>query len=108
MDTTTIGYNGKVICTPFERMGVQAVENKGFATARHKTVLVGLKVIFGNGKDVYPGDTIFVNGDGQKTWGEKAVEIDGEQVCICPPEQIVAVKHVLSATNDAPKYQDRT
>jgi hypothetical protein len=98
MTSTTIGYNGKVLCTPFERRGVEAIESKGFATAKHKTVFVGLTVIFGNGKDIYPGDTVFVNGEGQKTWGQSAVEVDGKQVCVCPPEQIVAVKRLLVAT----------
>ena len=37
---TTIGYNGKVLCTPFERKGVEASVNSAFATAKHKTVLV--------------------------------------------------------------------
>jgi hypothetical protein len=108
MDTTTIGYNGKVLCVPFSRNGVEAVQNSGFATAKHKTVLVGLFVVFGNGKDVWPGDTVFVNGEGQKSWGQSAVEVDGKQVCVCPPDQIVAVKRHLVATDDAPAFQDRT
>lgn len=98
MDSTTIGYNGKVLCTPFERKGVEALESKGFATAKHKTVYVGLTVVFGNGKDIWPGDVVFVRGDGQKSWGQDAVEVDGKQVCVCPPEQIIAVKHVQQAT----------
>jgi hypothetical protein len=102
MTGTTIGYNGKVLCTPFERKGVEAIQNSGFATAKHKTVFAALTVVFGNGKDVFAGDTIFVNGDGQKTWGASAVEVDGRQVCVCPPDQIIAVKRVLQATNAMP------
>lgn len=101
MESITIGYNGKVLCTPFERKGVQAVENKGFATAAHRTVLVGLTVVFGNGKDIFAGDTIFVNGEGQKSWGQAAVTVDGQQVSVCPPDQIVAVKRAQQATADA-------
>jgi len=100
MESTTVGYNGKILCGPFERKGVEALESNGFATAKHKTVCVRLTVVFGNGKDIWPGDVIFVNGEGQKSWGQATVEIDGKQVCVCPPEQIIAVKHVLQATQE--------
>jgi hypothetical protein len=90
--STIQGYKGRVLVVPFEREGTKAVVKSAFAAVAHRSTLVGLEVVYGNGIDIHPGDTVFVKPDGQKSWGADVVTVDDKWIVVCPPEFVIAVK----------------
>jgi hypothetical protein len=90
-ENVTIGYKGNVITKPFSKRGVEMKKEGAFAIIAQKSVLDGLEVVFGNGTDIFPGDVVWVRGDGEKSWGKDTVKVLGQDVLVCPPVMIVAV-----------------
>lgn len=98
MDTIT-GYNGKLVCTAFPKKQAEVRLNKGVVTVQQKTVLTQLTVVYGNGKDLFPGDVVYVRGDNARSWGTAdEFEMDEQRVVLVSPEYVLLVKRVGSNT----------
>lgn len=91
---STIGFNGNVACKPFAKRGAQVQVTKGVGYIDTKLALEGLTVVFGDGKDIQPGDTVWVAPEGMASWGKKEFEVLGEKVVLCEPRYILLVTKV--------------
>lgn len=78
---------------PFKTDAVEKTSNKsGFVTAKQKTELAELKVVFGTDK-IQAGQTVFVRGDLCVEGVAKQVfEVDGVKVIFIPLKEVKLVK----------------
>jgi hypothetical protein len=93
----TVGYNGVVGLVPFRSTAVKVEIKNGVGKIENKVNLEGLEVIFGDGKSIRPGDTVWVDQSGSAGWGKKVYEMDGKKFVVCRPEHVVLVTHQSDA-----------
>ena len=92
----TVGRNGQIGVEPVPFKGVETAVNNGFGQIQQKTQMAPLKVVFGDGRDIQTGDTVWVHRSTLKTM-TKILVVDGHEVAICMPGDIVFVTHAQDA-----------
>lgn len=104
--TTITGHNSKVACTPFQKRGVEVKLNNGVARIAQKVALSALTVIYGNGKDIHPGDVVYVRGDAVASWGKDEVDVEGQTLVMVAPDSILLVKRTFSGGIQSPRWTE--
>lgn len=86
--------NKSVALEPFPTLAVEKQIKGGFATAKQKEALYGLKVVFGDEEGNYqPGMTCYVRGEHTPhDWVRKIYEVDGKKFIIVPTMFVAIVE----------------
>jgi hypothetical protein len=99
---STRGHKGIVACAPFARRDVKVTVKNGVGMIDQKVTLEGLKVVFGNGEGIEPGDTVWVDPSGARSWGTNVYDVLGERVVLCQPQSVLLVTKAVRPLPPAP------
>lgn len=90
--SNTYAYRGYIATEPFVARGTGVKVEKGFASLEHRVKLTPLVVVFGSAVEgIEPGDTVWVNPDGEKSFGKQPVEVGEKKIIVFPVQHILLV-----------------
>lgn len=86
--------NKTVACSPMEKTSIQIDNKHSFATAKQRTGLITLNVLFPNeNKTFVPEDMVVVKGDSiAQPWAKEVYDYDGVKFILVPEMAIIMVK----------------
>lgn len=90
---TTTGFNGRVATKLFPKTGNE-MAGEGFKTLSNRNTLVPLEVVYGDGKTIEPGDTVWVRSDLGKSVGAP-ISVGGQELAIIDPQYIQLVTKAI-------------
>src|ERR1700743_3507824 len=103
------GYNGRIFTTPFKLKSIELQVKNGFGIIDNKASLSELTVIYGDGKDIFPDDIVFVESDAYNHgWAKNEIQLGDKIGIMVKTEFVRAIKRTLQPSTDAnPLWQDK-
>jgi hypothetical protein len=89
-----IGLNNKIATKEFPSRDIKTEVTSGVGMIVQRNTLAKLEVVYGNGKEIDPGDFVFLAADSAQlqSWAKVVFDIEGQKVIVIPVDAVQLIE----------------